>query len=315
MIFVVYKEKNMKKSKIIVPALAMIAFSTAASIAGSVAWFTASRQVTVDAGTYSVVKTSTNLEVDIAAGIGTSLSGDAITMGSNYLTDGGFNYDTENIYKPIDGDDGSETTLDTTHIYSLSTVTEANLTRAELSATSKVYTVVTWTVAFTMEFGATTGNYGLYFDKSASTFTCGSPVVTGTGFRMAFVPYNPTGYTMPSGSARAKMVIAPYQIADNCTYVLDENNKTGTAYSASSNILVASDWATALPAEGTAAATATARADYIGTFGFIANTNVTLHYKVVVWFDGTDANVVNQDDPLKYQTVGSLLNFKAVKLG
>ena len=51
----------MKKSRIVIPALAMIAFSMAASITGAVAWFTATRTATVTSGAYAVVKTSSNL--------------------------------------------------------------------------------------------------------------------------------------------------------------------------------------------------------------------------------------------------------------
>ena len=61
----------MKKSKIIVPALAIIAFSTAASIAGSVAWFTASRTVSISGGEYSVVKLTSDLKCTLTAGVGT----------------------------------------------------------------------------------------------------------------------------------------------------------------------------------------------------------------------------------------------------
>ena len=55
MIFVVYiqGENNiMKKSKIIVPALGLIALSTAASITGTVAWFTANNSVTITGMTF-----------------------------------------------------------------------------------------------------------------------------------------------------------------------------------------------------------------------------------------------------------------------
>ena len=46
----------MKKSKIIVPALAIITLSTAASITGTVAWFTANRTASVTVGDMAVVK-------------------------------------------------------------------------------------------------------------------------------------------------------------------------------------------------------------------------------------------------------------------
>ena len=50
----------MKKSRIIVPALALIALSTVASITGTVAWFTASRSVQINAGNFAITKTSAN---------------------------------------------------------------------------------------------------------------------------------------------------------------------------------------------------------------------------------------------------------------
>ena len=64
----------MKKSRIIIPALAMIAFSVAASIAGTVAWFTASRTAQINAGTYAVVKTSAELKCVLSNGVGRKLS-------------------------------------------------------------------------------------------------------------------------------------------------------------------------------------------------------------------------------------------------
>ena len=53
----------MKKSKVIIPALALMAFSVAASITGTVAWFTANRVATVTAGSFAVVNTTTDLSV------------------------------------------------------------------------------------------------------------------------------------------------------------------------------------------------------------------------------------------------------------
>ena len=102
----------MKKSKIIVPALALIAFSMAASITGSVAWFTANRTATINAGTYVVVKTSANLEFTLTGGIGTEVdtnsdntiltqttpqTGSAV---GNKLTDGSFDHVGKMIYTP-----------------------------------------------------------------------------------------------------------------------------------------------------------------------------------------------------------------------
>ena len=91
----------MKKTKIIAPALAIIAFSTAASIAGSVAWFTASRQVTINAGSYAVVKTNSDLTYTMAAGVGTSVNTASNTVTfSGLLTHGSFNHLTGEVFTP-----------------------------------------------------------------------------------------------------------------------------------------------------------------------------------------------------------------------
>ena len=45
----------MKKSKIIVPALGILLLSAAASVSGTVAWFTANRTFEMDAGNFSVI--------------------------------------------------------------------------------------------------------------------------------------------------------------------------------------------------------------------------------------------------------------------
>ena len=70
----------MKKTRILIPAMAMIAFSTAASIAGSVAWFTANRQTSVNAGTYAVVKTTANLECEVTGVLGTTAENNVVTV-------------------------------------------------------------------------------------------------------------------------------------------------------------------------------------------------------------------------------------------
>ena len=101
MIFVVYKEEFMKKSKIIVPALAILVLSTAASITGTVAWFTAQNTFNTQVGEFAVVRTNGDLRVVQTAGIGTSKSGDDIVVASNSkLTDGSFDHTTPTFIAP-----------------------------------------------------------------------------------------------------------------------------------------------------------------------------------------------------------------------
>ena len=309
----------MKKSKIIVPALAMIAFSTAASIAGSVAWFTASRQVTVSAGTYAVVKTTTNLECHVASGVGTTAtdgeSNKTVSLNGNKLTDGSFNHKTGTVFTPNDA--GSAIAKGTAlTANNLST----ELERATITG-GKVYTAVTWGLTFTVSFGAQSGDYGLYLNATASSFVredAATPETsdkTAKGFRIAFYPSTPQ-----DGSEAYAKVYAGLQEFDNCSYVSSTSNFTGTAYVATDYDLVDSEFDDALPIEAgltgapTRAAATTQRADCLGIFGFQESTRVTLSYTAVAWFEGTDDEIVNRATADEYQSVIASLTFDAIKI-
>ena len=133
----------MKKTRIIAPALAIIAFSTAASIAGSVAWFTASRQVTINAGNYTVVKTSSDLAVTLANGVGTTAVQDSKTIQfTGLLTHGSFSHTTGTVYTPNgEGKALEKSTLLTADNFA----TEMEVTTID---TKKVYTAVTFGITF-----------------------------------------------------------------------------------------------------------------------------------------------------------------------
>lgn len=308
MIFVVYKEKNMKKSKIIVPALAMIAFSTAASIAGSVAWFTASRQVTISAGNYTVVKLTSNLDCTLAAGVGTTFTGKTVTFNGK-LTDGSFNHKTKNIYTPAS--DGlsiaKETALPTNPTAEqLATLTTA-MERGTVGGL-KVYTAATFRITFTVNFGADQLDLGLFLNNTASKsqFTTAGTPITAKGFRMAIVP---------DASAEKAKVFADLQESGKCKYVAGTDNYAGTEYVASDKDLIDINYTEALPDSSTERATAIARPDFLGTIAApSAGGNVSVSYTVVCWFEGTDENIVNRNDVNEYQTVAASLVFDAVDL-
>ena len=58
----------MKKSRIIVPALAMLTLSVAASVTGTVAWFTASRTASIKASNLAAFNTDGDLSLILTAG-------------------------------------------------------------------------------------------------------------------------------------------------------------------------------------------------------------------------------------------------------
>ena len=303
----------MKKSRIIIPALAMIAFSVAASITGTVAWFTATRTANIDAGTYAVVKTTANLTKTVTAGIGTSVTDNVVTV-DGVLTDGSFDHAGTNkyIYAP------DKTGAKVGSRYALASATASNLTRGTDESSNTIYTAVTWNVKFSMEFGASGSDIGLFLDLSTSVFDPDQDSVasgkqdTAKGFRMAFIP---TGDNAASGTTR---VFADLQAAANCKYVNGEPAvgaalPAGASYSSPILIDNSSD---AELADSYASSAVSSMTNYFGTFTFAANTTVDLEFKVVCWFEGTDPNIVNGDESHEtvFNDVSVSLDFAAIDL-
>lgn len=308
----------MKKSRIIVPAMAVIAFSTAASIAGSVAWFTATRQATISAGTYAVVKTTSDMKVTLADGCGTSTSGSTVDF-TGKLTDGSFNHNTtvKKIFTPAE--DGESIEKETEIEGKTKAQLEAALERGTVG-TTKVYTAATFDITFTMNFGSGAKDIGLYVNNTAgqTSFTSTtSPAKTAKGFRMAFVPK-----TIPTGSAGASKVLADLRedvptgtTEHTIRYVKDStsaNCMDGVAYDGD---LMDSTYNADLPTSSTDRSVAQARADYIGMFKAPTEPgNVSLVFTVVAWFEGTDEEIVNRETAAEYQSVEAQLVFTAVDL-
>ncbi len=305
----------MKKSRIIIPALAMIAFSVAASIAGTVAWFTASRTAQINAGTYAVVKTSAELKCVLSNGVGTTVSDSTVSLNGNLLSDGSFSHKSSKVYTP----NSEGTALDPTkgEIPLNDEQLATKLVRGTTGTPAKtIYTAVTFNMSFTVTFGALEGDIGLYLDNTAgkSSFTVdgGAAAVTAKGFRMAIVPNG----TAPSGSLTRATVFADLQEFAKCHYIggTSDTFLTGTAYTASEYDLIDSAYNTALPTSATDRDEATARPDYLGMFKYTANSQVTLNYTVVAWFEGTDENIINRATAEEYQSVVAKLNFEAINL-
>lgn len=308
----------MKKTRIIIPALAMIAFSVAASITGTVAWFTANRTVNINAGTYAIVKTSSDLTCTVAQGIGTTATNSGSTHGitvQGKLTDGSFDHAGSHnyIYAPnLLGDKvGKETAL--------ASATASDLTRGTTSDSKTIYTAVTWDVTFTIQFGSSSGDIGLFLDLSTSVFTPGSGTIgannqdTAKGFRMAFIPQ---GTTASNGVAH---VFADLQEASKCKYIGGEPavgaSLADAATSYSGYTLISSADSGTVADEYATSAVSTMN-NYFGKFVYSANASVNLQYKVVCWFEGTDENIVNGDDEhvTVFRDVSVNLDFKAANL-
>lgn len=185
----------MKKSKIIIPAAAILALSVGASVTGTVAWFTSSRTATVKASVFESKALETNLQVQSTKLVGmTTVDTAAATTSSitvdGYLTHGSYNAaaaNTGELYV-ANFDDNSAVT----GYVSKGTVTEA----AKNAAAPTVETHSTWWagktdddaakniwygVAWTMDFKAShtvDDTMSLFVDYASTEF---SDAATGEG--------------------------------------------------------------------------------------------------------------------------------------
>jgi hypothetical protein len=81
-------KNKFKKSKIIVPALALITTTTAASVTGTVAWFSANRAATVTASQFQATDSEGNLQVLAKKGVGTTSTATTAGTTSAVTVDG-----------------------------------------------------------------------------------------------------------------------------------------------------------------------------------------------------------------------------------
>ena len=200
-------KNKFKKSKIIVPALALITATTVASVTGTVAWFTANRAVTVKADKFIATKVESNLVVTTEGRIGTAATADSKgittttgtgTTTTNKLTHG--SYDAKNaaagsLYVAQISDDGASVT-DFTDLGTEATAqtttatTSANkwLARTDSTNNANTWYGVSWTMKFKLENASTNTADYLFLDPSASTYTLiGTGTTTAPGFRIAFM--------------------------------------------------------------------------------------------------------------------------------
>lgn len=354
MLFVIKRRNKMNKSRIIIPAIALLAFSVAASVTGTVAWFTTRRTATLKAGTYAVVKTSANLDVVPGAGLGTTVSSPrvgehVVEVTDAVLTDASFNHLTGKIYQPNEfGDNWHETYPEVA--FNDEDLAD-KLERGELAdGTTKIYSAVEFTLTFNVLFGSSSGDYGLFIDNSSATKTnfkafapdgdttdpndelSGDAIKTAKGFRMGFYPTTAsvtkasviadlqTGTWDHDGDAGVALLDPPQTPTAEVNKIRHVNTNANQAVFANptdygSAYLMDSTYAEDMPdAEELTHAEALLRPDYLGKFTFSANSTVSLSYTVVCWFEGTDPNIVNQSNEAFYQKVVANISFEAIKL-
>lgn len=292
----------MKKSKIIVPALAVLLLSTAASVTGTVAWFTANRVFQTSITNFAVTSLDGELDCAFTAGVGTELADSAlvnekdknnkkIVVSDHYLlADSSLN--GKQLWTNV-----GDANADATGAYQsiVADVTDANETA--LLAATNTYTTpssytekVLWAFTFKMTFGYTySGDHtpvNLFFDndsaKSIVEKTNHDAAVDGKetykGFRIAFICGDRT------------LIWADNQTGTNVKQVTSTDASAAIATTATSGVIASDTTVPAKPADKSASQSS--RVDFIGQIPYAAS-NAHLDVWVVAWYEGTDPNVIS----------------------
>lgn len=276
----------MKKSKIIIPALGMLLLSTAASVTGTVAWFTTVSSANANITSFAVRKLGGDLSYVVAPLTGTqkadSTDTSAIVLkGTNpALCDASYNHLTGDLWKA---------NSNATAFSALDSESDANWSVTSADPAQVTYYAVSWQYTFTYAFGGDSTAMNLYFDAAASTCT-GTQVTAASGtqteetykgFRIAFI----------NTAASRKVVWAENQASASCKYVTATDSANGS-YSNVDSTSAAGDLidSTSMTAIGENSSGTVTRADYLGQFTPSSNTVII---KCVAWFEGTDPNIVN----------------------
>ena len=196
----------MKKSKVILPAMALLLFSTAASVTGTVAWFSATRVFNTSAAQFGINTIDGNLKAAITAHVGTEAvdaNGQPTNTPANAVGVRAFKDDTNKIRSrlyhgsvdwaansPVGWTLNRDAKADGSDRY-LSKGTEADATTAYASNhavggwflrqttepvnnvdhTFNYYVAFSWNIALTYEFGSGEQKVGIFLDRKESYFS------------------------------------------------------------------------------------------------------------------------------------------------
>lgn len=292
---------KMKKSLLIVPAMATLLLAAAGSVGGTVAWFSANTTYDASAGNFSVAALDGNLSCELGDGIGTSTSTPSRTISvasGNFLADASYDHVNRTVWTDTNaGTNGVATqferkaTLDGTG----APASADDMVAANLTAPNKLYWAVTWkmTFKFVMSAAATTTN--LYFNAAGSSAT-GAPQTgsTGTthtyeGFRIAW-----SGLSATSGTCTANnRAWAPLHTSetDPAAFKYVQGTTTGSKESYATDGLMLKSDTHQIGTEATSGASNAVNC--LGQFAGAANAELHLDFICVAWYEGNDDAVIN----------------------
>ena len=181
---------KLKKSTVVIPALARIAVTAAASVSGAVAWFTANRSVTVNVSNFNAVAQDSGLSIELGnvlVGVVADAEGNtgSVKMAEKTsLTDASYDPKSSKLYTKILGEDKQNNTIITGfEDLDNATVPDEEGIGSAVKSNPKwsyengsgndkttAYYGVSWTWNFTYGFKSDANDIGLFFDIANSTF-------------------------------------------------------------------------------------------------------------------------------------------------
>ena len=157
--------KKLKKSAVVIPALARIAVTAAASVSGTVAWFTATREATVTGGTFLAGTNEGDLVVTATGGTGvtTSENKDSNTQTITVL----------NGLKLLDASDSgtalTEPTPFWTDVENGGEEQKYKAVSQKYAPQSNFYYGVSWKLTFSIDITNSKSNYDIFFNANGSS--------------------------------------------------------------------------------------------------------------------------------------------------
>lgn len=293
----------MKKSKIILPAVALLTISTVAAASSTVAWFTANRTVNVEVSEVAVYNPESNLNVELGAvaNSGATVADKKVTM-PKYMRDGSVDAANGKVYKKDVVAGTYEALADNTYF------TDTALITGETGA-QNIYRATSWKMTFSM-VGAAADDYAVLIDmtNTVTKFTRNDDEVNSKdtkkiseSFRIAFV------------AGDQVTVLAPWATEDDLKYVT--NNAASGNYKENKVTVSNKAITSAEIASAEKNTKLTAANGYVGTIAKSteASTASELEVTCYAWFEGEDPACVVPAEAINTK-VSSILGFYAVRV-
>lgn len=290
----------MKKSRIILPAVALLTISTVAAASSTVAWFSATREITINTNEVGVYNPESNLEIVLTgvteAGSKVKDNEPRIIDLPSYLRDGSVDLNSGKVYKK------DLVATDTYNEVTGFTSEKALINDQE----TVIYRATSWKMTFSMK-DATPDSYAIFLNISdlATSFT--HKAVSEKDEHNVYKSLR-LGLKYDGGF----VVVAPfYDATDNSLAYVNGTSSTGTydkAIIKSSTKIGTSEITTdTLNSDGYKDTNA-----YVGTIA--GGKDKSLDVTAYLWFEGMDKNCVNEAESVLNTKVNAALSFYSVRV-